>query len=75
MNELYLRSNLVCIEKSRPLVLFGFVSQKYCNSDFQSHFLMSKINEIFLNFFFIEEYEKGSPTCIIDILIFDFKCT
>jgi hypothetical protein len=31
--------------------------QKVPKSDFQSHFSMSKIIRIFLNFFFIEEYQ------------------
>jgi hypothetical protein len=35
--------------------------------DFQSQFSMSKIIGIFLNFFFIEEYELRSTFVVIDI--------
>ena len=37
---------------------------KLQNSDFQSHFSMSKIVRIFLNFFFIEEYQLRTPTFV-----------
>ena len=51
--------------------IFGFEGQKYWNSDFQSHFRISKINRILLNFSsfinIIKREPQGSPTFIIDI--------
>ena len=41
-----------------PFGCFRIEGRKQQNSDFQSHFSMSKINRILLNFFFIEEYKK-----------------
>ena len=41
--------------------------QKMPISDFQSEFSMSKIIRIFLNFFFIEEYQFRSIFVVIDI--------
>jgi hypothetical protein len=69
MNELGLSSNLVFIKNSRHLVRFGFEGQKYSNSDFQSHFSMSKIDQNLNLFFFIEEYRKGRPSFIVDIFL------
>ena len=37
------------------------------NSDFQCHFSMSKIVRIFLNFFFIEEFQFRTPTFVKNI--------
>ena len=37
------------------------------NSDFQSHFSMSKIGQIFTIFFLIEECKNGGSTFIIKI--------
>ena len=36
-------------------------------SDFQSHFYMSKILQIFLNFFFIEKYQFRGMFFVVDI--------
>ena len=41
--------------------------QKVPTFDFQSQFSMSKIIRIFLNFFFIEEYQLRSTFVVIDI--------
>ena len=41
--------------------------QKVPKFDFQSQFSMSKIIRIFLNFFFIEEYQFMSTFFVIDI--------
>ena len=41
--------------------------QKLPISDFQSQFSMSKIVGIFLNFFFIEEYQFRGTFFVIDI--------
>ena len=47
-------------------ILIDLESKSTQNSVFQSHFLMSNINRIFL-IFFIEEYENTRRTLIIDI--------
>ena len=49
-----------------PFDWFRIEGRKQHNSDFQSHFAMSKIGEILL-IFFIEEYKKGRPTFITDM--------
>ena len=41
--------------------------QKWQNSDFQSQFSMSKIIRIFLEIFFIEEYDFRGTLFVIDI--------
>ena len=41
-----------------PFGRFRIEGQKQQHSDFQSHFSMSKIDRIFLNFFIIEKYKK-----------------
>ena len=41
---------------------FRIEGRKQQNSDIQSHFSMSKIDGILLNFFFIEEYKKRRAT-------------
>ena len=43
--------------------------QKVPKFDFQSQFSMSKIIRIFLNFFFIEEYQFRSTFFVIDIFL------
>ena len=41
-----------------PFGRFRIEGRKQQNSDFQSHFSMSKIDQILLNFFFTLEYKK-----------------
>ena len=57
------------------LVLFGFESRKG-NSDFQSHFFMSKNYGIFLIFFSLKNMQKGAQLVLMTYFHnFDFKCT
>ena len=46
----------------------GEVSKR-AKFDFQSQFSMSKIIGIFLNFFFIEEYELRGTFVVIDVFL------
>ena len=58
------------------MVLFGFESRKQSNSDFQSHFFMSKIDGIFLIFFSLKNIKKGAQLLLLTYFHnFDFKCT
>ena len=47
-----------------PFGCFRIEGQKQQNSDFQGHFSMPKIDQIFLNFFFIKEY-KGEQLLLL----------
>ena len=56
-----------------PFHRFRIEGRKQQNSDFQSHFSMSKINRILLNFFFTLEYKKGEQLLLLSYFDnFDF---
>jgi hypothetical protein len=67
VNKQEQRTMKTAIKYFWPFRRFRIEGRKKHNSDLQSHFSMSKIYGIFLNFFFIEEYQKRRPTFINNV--------
>ena len=56
-----------------PFCRFRIEGRKQQNSDFQSHFSMSKIDRILLNFFSLKNIKKGEQLLLLSYFDnFDF---
>ena len=67
LKDFYIRINI--LKGNYWILRIGLMGrcQKVSKFDFQSQFSVSKIIRIFLNFFFIEEYQFRSTFFVIDI--------